>query len=130
MRENTETLLEKLKKEGKITANLMREFENLLGERFRKALTAVKEGAVKRFIFCPSLREVWIVVGRNREYEVIPRIYCNCEDFYINAIARRKIDLCYHLLAQAIAEALGEYSTYLVSDEFYEYFMKEWNKIG
>ena len=52
-------------------------------ERFLRALKAVKKGKVKKYVFKPSGKVIWIVVGKKREYIVLPKIsFCSCDDFY------------------------------------------------
>jgi len=98
-------------------------------KRLKKAIEVVNRGRVKKYIFVPSGRVTWIVVGRRKDYWVIPRLYCSCDDFYINVISRRSTPLCYHLLAQAIAERTGRYDVFSVSDEEGEKLEEEWRKV-
>jgi len=98
-------------------------------KRLKKAIETVNRGRVKKYVFVPSGRVTWIVVGRRRDYWVIPRLYCSCDDFYINVISRRSAPLCYHLLAQAIAEKLGKYDVFNVSDEEGKRLEEEWRKV-
>lgn len=106
----------------KISARL----RELYGERYSRALEAVTEGRVKAYRFMPSGKLVWIVESLERDYMVIPLIYCDCEDFYLNVVLRRLIDVCYHLLAQALAEAIGKYEIVELPDELYLRFIEEW----
>ncbi|RLF13258.1 MAG: hypothetical protein DRJ68_01640 [Thermoprotei archaeon] len=98
-------------------------------ERLEKALEAVHEGRVKKYVFKPSGRVVWIVVGKTRDYWVIPRLYCTCNDFYINVVSRRKNVLCYHIIAQAVAEKTGKYEVFEVSDEEGVKLEEEWRRV-
>jgi predicted nucleic acid-binding Zn finger protein len=84
--------------------------------------------AVKKYIFKPSGRIVWIVVGREQEYFLIPEFYCQCDDFYINVVIRRKTTACYHILAQAIAERLGKFENFVASDSDFIRLNSEWKK--
>jgi len=98
-------------------------------KRLKKAIEVVNRGRVKKYVFVPSGRVTWIVVGRRKDYWVIPRLYCSCDDFYINVISRGSAPLCYHLLAQAIAERTGRYDVFSVSDEEGEKLEEEWRKV-
>jgi hypothetical protein len=40
-----------------------------------------------------------------------------------------EVHLCYHLIAQRIAEALEKYETFEESDELYEPLMREWRRV-
>lgn len=97
-------------------------------QKISRAIEAVESGAVKKYIFRPSLRTVWIVVGKEREYRVIPHFYCQCDDFYINVVIRRKTTACYHLMAQELAEKRQKYETYEVTDVDFLRLNKEWKR--
>lgn len=98
------------------------------GQRFEKALEAVEGKRVKKYTFKPSNRVVWIVVGKERDYLIMPTVdFCTCDDFYFRAMDRQ-IHLCYHLIAQKLADAMGYYDVYEEDDELYDVLMKEWKK--
>ncbi|MHC1601327.1 MAG: hypothetical protein ACXQTI_00430 [Candidatus Nezhaarchaeales archaeon] len=103
--------------------------EEVTLNRIKKAFEAVNEGRVKKYVLKPSGRVIWIVVGKRRDYWVIPKLYCSCDDFYINVISRRKRVLCYHLLAQALAEKMGKYETFSLTDDEGEKLEIEWRKV-
>ena len=96
------------------------------GKKFFKSFTAVIKRRVYKYIFEPSNKVVWIVYSpkRKRRYIVIPDVFCSCEDFYLNVIIRGKKEMCYHMLAQKIANITGMYSEKRISDKniknFYE----------
>lgn len=98
------------------------------GPRFTKAWRAIKDGRIKKYLFKPSGRIVWIVVGRQRDYLVMPAAdFCSCDDFYFR-VMDREIHLCYHLIAQKMAEALSWYDVYEEEDELYDFLMEEWKR--
>jgi len=107
---------------------LIKRLENKYGQKYQKASEALLSMSVKKYTFLPSGRTVWIVVGREREYFVIPGLYCQCDEFYINVVIRRKSDLCYHLLAQAISEKIGKYESFDVPDSDFIRLNAEWKK--
>lgn len=116
------------KAEGKLSGKSLTPLYELFGQRFTKVLNALKENRVKKYVFKPSGRTVWIVIGRERDYLIMPEAeFCMCDDFYFRVLDR-KIHLCYHLIAQKIARNLGWYETLEESDELYESLMKEWKK--
>ncbi|MFP3985697.1 MAG: hypothetical protein ACLFU9_07030, partial [Candidatus Bathyarchaeia archaeon] len=83
---------------------------------------------VKKYVFKPSSRIVWIVVGKERDYLIMPTAdFCTCNDFYFR-VMDKQIHLCYHLIAQKLAETLESYELYEEEDELYEVLMKEWKK--
>ena len=116
------------KAEGKLSGKSLTELYELFGQRFTNALGALKENRVKKYVFKPSGRNVWIVIGRERDYLIMPEAeFCMCDDFYFRVLDR-KIHLCYHLIAQKIARNLGWYETLEENDKLYETLMNEWKK--
>jgi predicted nucleic acid-binding Zn finger protein len=45
-------------------------------------------------------------------------MFCTCDDYYFRVMDNRK-QLCYHIVAQQIAEALGQYNSSELSDSRY-----------
>jgi predicted nucleic acid-binding Zn finger protein len=116
------------KAEGKLSGKNLTELYELFGQRFTKALDALKENRVKKYVFKPSGRTVWIVIGKERDYLIMAEAeFCMCDDFYFRVLDK-KIHLCYHLIAQKIARNLRWYETIEESDELYETLMNEWKK--
>ena len=133
MNENSEietlnAICREAKTEGKLSGKNLTELYELFGRRFTKALDALKENRVKKYVFKPSGRTVWIVIGRERDYLIMPEAeFCTCDDFYFRVLDR-EIHLCYHLIAQKIARNLGWYETLEETDELYKTLMNEWKK--
>ncbi len=126
-------LLEKICKEtkntGKLTDNQLSQLSEALGSRFTKAWEAVQEERVKKYIFTPSCRIVWIVVGRETEYQIMPvAAFCSCNDFYFR-VMDKEANICYHLIAQKLAEALDLYDKIEEEDQLYDCLMEEWKKV-
>jgi predicted nucleic acid-binding Zn finger protein len=116
------------KTEGKLSGKNLTDLYDLFGQRFTKALEALKENRVKRYTFKPSSRVVWIVVGRERDYLIMAEAeFCTCDDFYFRVLDK-KVHLCYHLIAQKIARNLGWVDAIEESDELYQCLMDEWKK--
>jgi predicted nucleic acid-binding Zn finger protein len=122
------TICKAAKKDAKISGKSLTALYELFGQRFTKALGALKENRVKKYVFKPSDRTVWIVIGRERDYLIIAEAeFCMCDDFYFRVLDK-KIHLCYHLIAQKIARNLGWYETLEENDDIYESLMSEWKK--
>ena len=116
------------KSDGKLSGKSLTVLYDLFGQRFTKALEALKENRVKKYVFKPSNRTVWIVIGRERDYLLMPEAeFCTCDDFYFRVLDR-KIHLCYHLIAQKISRNLGWFETLEETDELYKTLMTEWKK--
>lgn len=133
MNENSEinvlnSVCREAKKEGKLTGKNLTKLYEIFGQRFTRAFEALKEGRIKKYVFKPSGRTVWIVVGKERDYLIIPEAeFCSCDDFYFRVLDK-EIHLCYHLLAQKLAKNLRWHETIEEHDELHDSLMSEWKK--
>ncbi len=117
-----------MRRSGKISNEQKNQLKNLFGPRFEHALEVVEQNKVKLYVFDPSGRKVWIVVGKGRDYQILPRAeFCTCNDYYFRVIGG-KASLCYHLIAQKLAEALNKFDPITENDEMYDILMKEWRE--
>lgn len=120
------SICRKSKEKGRLTGKNLAKLHELFGQRFIRALEALKENRVKRYVFNPSGRVVWIVVGKQQDYLVMPEAeYCSCDDFYFRVLDK-EIHLCYHLIAQKIADILEWYDPIEERDKLYSSLMEEW----
>jgi len=119
-----EDICKTIKLEGQVSETHVARLSEAFGQRVDKALEALNEGRVKKYVFQPSGRTVWIVVGKGRDYLVMPAIdYCSCYDFYFQF---DRGHVCYHIIAQKLAEAVGRFDAFEDDDQFYEVLIKEW----
>jgi len=82
-----EQVCKEAKAKGKVTDKHIEQLSEALGSRFTKAWDTVKGEGVKKYVFSPSGRIVWIVVGREREYQIMPAAgFCSCDDFYFRVM--------------------------------------------
>ena len=121
-------ILNKIKREGYISQSNLQALRALYGTRFINAFNAVKENAVKKYTFLPSGIEVWIVVGKKKDYLILGDYYCSCVDFLMNVVLKKKKSMCYHLLAKLLAENLNRYEEFKLPDTYYKKFISEWRK--
>jgi predicted nucleic acid-binding Zn finger protein len=122
------TVCKEAKADGKLTGRNLTRLYEVFGQRFTRAFEALKEGRVKKYVFKPSGKVVWIVVGNERDYLLMPEAeFCTCDDFYFRVLDR-KIHLCYHLIAQKLAKILDWYELIEEHDELYDSLMDEWKK--
>ncbi len=113
-----------VKLDGQVTELQVTRLTEAFGQRVAKAKEALDEGRVKRYTFQPSGRIVWIVIGKQRDYLVMPAIdYCSCYDFFFQF---DRGHVCYHIIAQKLAEATGKFDTFEDDDQFYTVLIKEW----
>lgn len=119
-----EDICKTVKSEGQVSESQVARLSEAFGQRVGKALEALNEGRIKKYVFTPSGRVVWIVVGKRRDYLVMPAIdYCSCYDFYFQF---NHGHVCYHIIAQKLAEATGRFDAFEDDDQFYNVLIKEW----
>jgi predicted nucleic acid-binding Zn finger protein len=119
----------KAKADGRVTGVFLSQLSAAFGPRFIKAWETLKESRVKKYVFKPSGRIIWIVVGKERDYLVMPAAdFCTCDDFYYR-VMDQEVHLCYHLIAQKLAEALMWYDPVEEDDELYDSLMEEWRTV-
>jgi predicted nucleic acid-binding Zn finger protein len=126
--ETLQRVCRNLERENRIEATDHQKLLTVFGQRFTRAWEAIADKRVKKYVFKPSNRVVWIVVGKGRDYLIMPAVdFCTCNDFYFR-VMNRQIHLCYHLIGQKLAEALERYDSYEEDDELYDALMNDWKK--
>jgi predicted nucleic acid-binding Zn finger protein len=107
-------------------ARLRELLEKTFGERFTNGRELVRSKKVRRYEFKPSGRFVWAVQGRANEYQVMPDIpFCYCDDYYFRVMEKKR-GLCYHIIAQRIAEALNQFERISKRDSQYSSITSRW----
>jgi predicted nucleic acid-binding Zn finger protein len=104
---------------GKFNVDLTQQFTAQFGETFLKALEYLQvEGRkVRKNVFSPSNLTIWTIEGTDHHYIVFPEIYCQCQNFQMEYIYRKKkFGMCKHLLAQKLAEILNQFEISKNSD--------------
>jgi predicted nucleic acid-binding Zn finger protein len=121
-----EQVLRDLRISKEISRQNWQRLRNVFGDRFNKAWKLVTENRIKKYVFKPSGRILWIAIGQNAEYLIYSNAgYCSCNDFYFRVLDHEKA-YCYHLLAQKIAESLNYYDLVEEEDEVYESLLEIW----
>jgi len=122
-------ICKKAETDGRITGKDLNQLSIAFGSRFTKAWEALQEKRVKKYVFKPSGRIVWIVVGRERDYLIMPAAeFCTCNDFYFR-VMDGEVHLCYHLIAQKIASTLNRFDELEENDDLYNSLTEEWRKV-
>ena len=112
-------ICKELRSSGKISKNENIASLKILERRFKEAINLANRRRVKKYIFKPSNRAIWIIQGRKKEYQVFPETnFCSCDDYYYRVMKLEK-ELCYHLIAQKIAEALDKHELGELPDKKY-----------
>jgi len=98
----------------------------IFGPRAYEAWQSVKERQVKKYIFKPSGKVQWIVVGKQREYLIYEKVgFCSCDDFFFEVMEGKAL-ACQHLIAWKLAEILNMYDTVEEDDELFDSLLEEW----
>ncbi len=93
------------------------------GRQVEKAVKIAVEKGVKVHLFKPSKREIWTVVGKDREYWVDPEDnFCSCEDYYFKTLSGK--EKCYHLQVINIAREKKLVDIIEFKDEEYDSFLR------
>ncbi|MHA1268821.1 MAG: hypothetical protein ACTSPY_03465 [Candidatus Helarchaeota archaeon] len=121
-------ILDNIKKNQFITLKDLKELDRLYNKRFWKGLALATKNNVKKYIFKPSNRELWIITSENRDYYTLHNFFCNCKDFYLKVVLRRESRSCKHLLAKFISIALNNYETIEIDDDRYNSLITEWRE--
>lgn len=128
MNDELESILQQIRDEKKFTLEHLIYFVDGFNDRFWRALRNTWNNGVKKYVFKPSNRIVWIVIGNKKDYLIISNLYCNCEDFYVKVVIKKAARMCYHLLSKVLAENLDYYEKFTVEDERYDELMEEWKR--
>jgi predicted nucleic acid-binding Zn finger protein len=121
-----ETACQRIASSHKLADSQRARLEEQFGDRFKNALELAEKRNVHRYRFKPSGRTIWAVRGRKGVYQVIPETnFCNCDDYYFRVMDGKRA-LCYHIIAQKIAFALGRYETSDLRDTQYSRITEQW----
>ncbi|MCU4926614.1 SWIM zinc finger family protein [Halobacteria archaeon AArc-dxtr1] len=90
----------RLEETGRLTPEIVDRITRIHDDRGARAIEAVGEGRVKAY------QDFTIVVGYEDEY-IVEDGGCTCKDYEYNLDADDPTDLCWHILAVAIARRIG-----------------------
>ncbi len=83
----------------------------------------VASGSVKKMLFMPSGKSLWIVVGKDNEYWTDPDLgFCTCKDFYFTTLSGGSD--CYHLKSVKKAAEENRFMTIRFDDSEYVQFLQ------
>jgi len=121
-----DNICSRISKTGKVPRRLNLKAYPTFQKRFEKAVKIAEDRLVTRYVFLPSGRVVWTVKGRSGEYQVMPRTnFCSCDDFFFRVMGDKR-QVCYHLMAQKIADSLELYNDSKLKDRDYERITEKW----
>jgi predicted nucleic acid-binding Zn finger protein len=121
-----EKVCRRVKRERYLRGGHLLQLSKVFGKRLQRALKAIREGRVKKYVFKPSQKVIWVLTGYEVDYHLIPVAdFCTCDDFFFRVVDG-KTPLCYHLISQKLADALGRYELIEEDDRQYMRLIKEW----
>ena len=89
-----------------------------------KINSIVEERRVKLHLFKPSKREIWTIVGKEKEHWLDPDIgFCSCAGYYFSKISANKKE-CYHLESIRLAEKTKKTELIKFTDDEFGDFLK------
>jgi len=93
-----------------------------MSSKQEKINSVVNERRVKLHLFNPSKREIWTVVGKEKEHWIDPPSnFCSCSGYYFGMI-KNKIP-CYHLESILTAKKENKFEIIEFNDDEYESFI-------
>ena len=93
-----------------------------MSDKYDRINSIVDERRVKLHLFNPSKREIWTVVGKEKEHWIDPASnFCSCSGYYFGMLKNK--NPCYHLESIHIAKQENKFETIKFSDEEYDNFI-------
>ena len=87
-----------------------------------KIKSVVDEKRIKLHRFNPSKREIWTVVGKEKEHWIDPNSnFCSCAGYYFGMIKNNSP--CYHLESVSLAKKENKFEIIEFVDDEYESFI-------
>ena len=93
-----------------------------MNEKSKKMDAIISENRVKLHVFEPTQRQIWTIVGREKEHWLDPDSnFCSCSGYYFGMLKNKKP--CYHIDSLQIAKKEERYEGIEFSDDEFESFM-------
>ena len=93
-----------------------------MNEKSTKIKSVISEKRIKLHYFLPSNRNIWTIVGKEKEHLLEPDLkFCSCAGFYFGMLKNKKP--CYHIDSIQIAKKEELYERIEFSDDEFEGFM-------
>ena len=78
---------------------------------------AISSALSQRVYLIHKEPEIYFFLGEERDHILLQETFCNCMDFLLNVVIRRKRVSCYHLLALCISLEKGYIVEHIVEDK-------------
>ena len=93
-----------------------------MSSKQEKINAVVDERRVKLHQFNPSQREIWTIVGKEKEHWIYPNSnFCSCSGYYFGMIKNKTP--CYHLESITTAKKENKFEIIEFNDDEYESFI-------
>ena len=93
-----------------------------MSSKQEKINSVVNERRVKLHLFNPSKREIWTIVGREKEHWIDPNSnFCSCSGYYFGMIKNKTP--CYPLESITTAKKENKFEIIEFNDDEYESFI-------
>ncbi|MGQ4874722.1 MAG: hypothetical protein ACP6IY_11695 [Promethearchaeia archaeon] len=111
-------LIKKIRNKDKaiLDADIIEYIEEIFPNKSTDILDLIRRG-IKKYIYKPSNRIVWISPGTDCEHLIYPKIFCSCLDFFNRVVISQQRTFCKHMIAQIIAEELNLYEIIEADDK-------------
>tara|TARA_Y100000590_G_scaffold69858_1_gene76240 strand:+ start:570 stop:872 length:303 start_codon:yes stop_codon:yes gene_type:complete len=87
-----------------------------------KIKSAIDQRRIKLHLFNPSKREIWTIVGKEKEHWIDPNSnFCSCSGYYFGMIKNNTP--CYHLESVHLAKKENKFEIIEFVDDEYESFI-------
>jgi predicted nucleic acid-binding Zn finger protein len=117
-------VFEKANRKKIVDEEIISFLEDIFPDKSSDVLESMKRGVTK-YIFTPSNRAMWTVMGEKQEHLVYPMLFCSCQDFYKSVVILRKRNFCKHILAQVIIEAFGTFKEKTLEDSNFKELLND-----
>ena len=93
-----------------------------MSSKQEKIKSVVDEKRIKLHLFNPSKREIWTIVGKEKEHWINPNSnFCSCSGYYFGTIKNKTP--CYHLESISLAKKENKFEIIKFDDDEYESFI-------
>lgn len=89
----------------------IKELEEVVDRSSSRVLSEVYEYRyVKIHIVANTMRkDIWVYMGRERDYLLVPGAYCSCKDFLLRTVINKTSKYCKHLLGLHVSMKMNKY---------------------
>ena len=121
----SQAILEKYFHSLEISEANIRNYVEVLKNKWTKIQTLIDSEKMFKYQFIPSGMIFWVIVGKTDDYLILPLNFCSCSDFYFNVLFKKKEICCYHIIAQIICQELNYFMILFKDDNSYLDYLED-----